>query len=396
MRITSRGEERIARLRRAMSEHGLDALLCFKPENSFYLSGFNPIIYSHPVVAILPLEGEPAILAHALRDDHARASAWVKDIRLYGSWSTKVTMGPNWLEALGTILRELGLSERTIGVEEDFLSIRRMAEVRSAAPAATFADCSELLLETRNIKDPGEIALARIAASLADSGMDAAIAALGAGGSERDVAVEAMAAMNRRWLSDHPEVEVCDFGSLEGGVQNGLWCWCLTGDRVLINCDNPTLRRPAPGEIAVVFIWTNADGVHAENERAVAIGPLPDGRQRAYDAILGIREETKPFLKAGVPVAELFAKAKDGYERRGYARNLPGRIGHGIGLGAHEHLSLDGRSGTVLAPGMMLTFEPNLRLPEWGGIQHSDTVVITEGEPEFLTRTPNGYLQVDP
>jgi Xaa-Pro dipeptidase len=390
----SMGEGRIARLRRMMNDHGLDALICFKPENSFYLSGFNPIIYSHPVVAILPRVGEPTILVHALRDDHARSSAWVKNIRLYGAWSTKVTMGPNWIEALATILGELGLSDKTLGVEEDFLSVRRLAEVRRAAPQARFADASDLLFEARLIKEPGEIALARIAADLADTGMAVAIDALGQGGSEREVAVVASAAMNRRWLDAYPDIEVCDFGSLEGGVVNGLWCWCLTGDRVLINCDVPTVRKPAKGEIAVVFIWTNANGIHAENERSVAIGPLPDERKRAYDAILEIRAEMRPYLKAGVPVAELFGKAKATYERLGYARNVPGRIGHGIGLGAHEHLSLEGRSEFVLAPGMMLTFEPNLRLPEWGGLQHSDTVVITDGEPDFLTRTRNDFIQV--
>ena len=101
---------RIERLRRRMREAGIDVLLSFKPENSFYLTGFNPIIYSHPVIAILPLEGEPSMLVHALRDDHARASTFVKDIRLYGAWSTKVTMGPSWLEALRRMLDEGGLA----------------------------------------------------------------------------------------------------------------------------------------------------------------------------------------------------------------------------------------------------------------------------------------------
>jgi Xaa-Pro dipeptidase len=387
---------RVARLRRMMDANGLDALICFKPENSFYLTGFNPIIYSHPVIAILPRRGAPVMLCHALRDYHARASSWVEEIRLYGAWSTKVTMGPNWLDALGAILREAGLATGTLGVEEDFLPVRRMAELTAIVPEARFADASDMLIEARLIKDAGEIALARIAAGLADAGMSAAIEALGQGGSERAVSVAAMAAMNRHWLERTPDIEVCDFGTLEGGAQNGLWAWCLTGERALINCDNPTLRRPAAGEIAMIMIWTNANGMHAENERSVAIGKLPDERKRAYDAILGIREEVRPLLRAGVPVAELFARARDGYARRGYLANLPGRIGHGIGLGAHEHLSLDGRSKTVLAAGMILSFEPNLRLPEWGGLQHSDTVVITEGEAEFLTRTPNGYLQVDP
>jgi len=94
------GTERIARLREGMRARGIDVLVCLKPQSSFYLSGFNPIIYSHPVVAVLPMRGDPVLLVHALRDDHARQSAWVHDVRLFGAWSTKRTMGPDWLAAL--------------------------------------------------------------------------------------------------------------------------------------------------------------------------------------------------------------------------------------------------------------------------------------------------------
>ena len=86
---------RVRTIQARLAQAGVDVLISMKPENSFFLSGFNPIIYSHPVIAVVPAEGASCILVHALRDDHARASAWVDDIRLYGAWSTKVTMGPN-------------------------------------------------------------------------------------------------------------------------------------------------------------------------------------------------------------------------------------------------------------------------------------------------------------
>src|SRR4051812_23794675 len=98
------GNRRIEQVQSHLRERGVSALISMKPENSFYLSGFNPILYSHPVIAILPAKGDPVILVHALRDDHARASAWTQNIRLYGAWSTKKTMGPNWLAALKQIV----------------------------------------------------------------------------------------------------------------------------------------------------------------------------------------------------------------------------------------------------------------------------------------------------
>ncbi|MDR6869321.1 Xaa-Pro dipeptidase [Bosea sp. BE125] len=383
---------RTERLRQRMHAAGLDVILAFKPESSFYLTGFNPIIYSHPVIAILPAQGKPSMLIHALRDDHARASTFIEDIRLYGAWSTKVTMGPNWLDALKTMLEEAGLAKAVIGVEEDFLPVARARQLAELLPGASFRDASEMIMTTRLVKDADEIASARDAARIADTGMIAAVEAVRQGGSERDVSLAAMAAMNRFWADNFPDKEVCDFGSLEGGAQNGLWAWALAGDRMFMNCDNPTNRKPEAGEAISILIWTIVNGIHAENERTVAVGTLNDERRRALDSIIEIRNEVATLLKPGTPISALFDATKAGLEARGYGKYLPGRIGHGIGLGAHEHPSLDAKTGILLEPGMILTLEPNLRMPGIAATQLSDTVLITEGGCEFLTRAPDVVL----
>lgn len=385
---------RTERLRALMAEEGLDVVLCMKPEHAFYLSGFNPIIFSHPLVAILPRAGEPVLLMHALRDDHAHAEAFVREIRLYGAWGIKKTMGPDWRSALAEIVSEFGLSGAVIGVEEDDLALGRYRSLRESFPEATFRNASPLLRQARLVKDPLELDNMRIAADIADRGMDAAIAAVAERASERETSVRAMEAMNRHWLDAYPEVEVADFGSLEGGVQNGLWCWTLVGDRVAINCDNPTMRRPSEGELVVVFIWTVCNGCHAENERTVAVGELDDEKRAAFEALLEIREGGMEALRPGKTVADLYGACRAGYERLGYGPYLPGRIGHGLGLGAHEGPSLGPDNRLPLEPGMVLTFEPNLRIPSFGGLQHSDTVAITTGGFEFLTQTRRDFIRV--
>ncbi len=386
-------EHKLQRLRDAMAEQDIDLLITLKPEHSFYLGGFNPIIYSHPVVALLPRDGEPRLLVHALRDDHARASTSLQHIHLYGAWSTKVTMGPDWLKALAAIVAELGLERARIGVEDNFLTIQRQRQLAAALPDARWADSSALFFEARMIKSPAEIADARIAADIANVGMDAAVQALRDGGSERDIVLASQAAMGQHWNAQYPDVEVADFGSLEGGVFHGLQAWALSGERMFLNADVPTTRRPQPGELTSILIWTSANGTHAEIERTVALGEIPDPHRQALDAVLSLREELRPLLRPGTPIAALFAATRAGLERRGYPRNIPGRIGHGIGLGAHEALSLDAQSSHALQPGMLITFEPNLRVPPVCGTQISDTVLITEDGCEFLTAGHDGFVQ---
>lgn len=387
---------RVARLKAAMAAQGIDVLVSFKPEHTFYMSGFNPILYSHPVVMILPADGAPTLLVHALRDAHGRAEGFVEDLRAYGMWSTTKTMGPTWPEALQKILAEKGLERATIGLEADSTPIARWQQVQALVPGAKLTDSSQLIDRCRLIKDADEIAMARIAADLADRGMDAAIAALAAGGTEREAVSASQAAMNAHWTKQLPDsVEVADFGGLEGGMVNGLATWVLSGERMFRNCDNSIARKPLEGETCGIFIWAVANGIHAENERTVGIGRLPDKRRRALEAILEIRERITAAMKPGTPLAELYEITRKGLIEKGYSANIPGRIGHTIGIGAHEHFSIDGKSEVILEPGILFTLEPNLRVPDQGvATQISDTILITEDGHEYLTKSRGGYIEV--
>ena len=393
---TNSPRPRIARLKAAMAKKGIDALVSFKPEHTFYMSGFNPVLYSHPVVMILPADGAPTLLVHALRDAHGRDEGFVDDTRAYGVWSTTKTMGPTWPEALKKILAEKGLDAATIGMEADSTPVTRWNQVQSLVPGATFEDSSKLIDRCRLIKDADEIEMARVAADLADRGMDAAIAKLAEGGTEREAHTASLLAMNEHWTHALPDsIEVADFGGLEGGMVNGLATWVLSGDRMFRNCDNSIARKPEQGETCAIFIWAVANGIHAENERTVAFGAVPDKRRRAIETILGIREAITPVMKPGTPLAELYNITKRGLIENGYEANIPGRIGHTIGIGAHEHFSLDGKTDVVLEPGMLFTLEPNLRVPDQGvATQISDTILITEDGHEFLTKSRGGYIEV--
>lgn len=385
---------RIDRLKAIMAKHDCDAIVSFKPENSFYLTGFNPIIYSQPVIAIITPDHEPIMLVHALRDEHSRGSSWLSDIRLFGVWSSKITQGATWLDALAGVVSDLGCSAKKIGIEENFVSIERMGQLRQALPDAQFKDAGRLIERCRLIKDADEIGNARIAGKLSDIGMDAAFETLRAGGNEREICVSAMHAMNLHWSASFPDVEVCDFGSLEGGIQNNLSFWALSGERTFYNCDNPSTRRPKRGDAVTLLSWTIANGIHAENERTVAVGPLPTAYRKAMDDILEIRAQVDPLLTPGVPFRDIYNASKSGLEARGYGAYIPGRIGHSIGLGAHEQFSIDAKSEEVLEPNMLITFEPHIQIYGELQTQISDTVLITAEDHEYLTLSHPGYLEI--
>lgn len=394
--VQSSVDGRLERIRVEMAARNLDVLIAFKPQNSFFLSGFNPVFYSHPVVAVVPASGQPVLLVHALRDDHARSASGITDIRLYGAWSDKVTMGMSWSAALASIARELGVHRGRVGVDLDFVSLRTLRVLERELPDAELADASGLLSKARMIKDSREIEALKVAARLTDHALDAALPVVAAHGTEREVAVAATMAMQRAWLESGADYEIVDFANTEGAVHSGLATYCLTGDRVGRNADGPTNRAIAAGELCMVFTFSVCEGMHAEQERCFAVGSIDSRTEDVYDTFLHARQAIFDGLGPGQTCADVYRLAAPVYESRSYRAYMPGRMGHGIGLGPHEEPSIAPADETVLEPGMVITVEPNLRVPflDGGGGQHSDTVVITDGGYEFLTSFRRDMIRV--
>ncbi|RAK76899.1 M24 family metallopeptidase [Aspergillus fijiensis CBS 313.89] len=396
---------RVQHLQSQMTAHNLDAIICTQPTSTFYLSGFNPIIYSDPVLVILPRQSGPILLVHALRSTHARSSAWTPTIHLYGTWGPTPTLAPTWPAALTTLLDGCDLpTHPTIGIEHDTLPATQHTLLRHTLSTATLTNCTPLLHASRAIKDPDEIAHTRIAATLAEKGMESAIAALAhPSTSERDAVLAALQSMHAHWAVHYPSVEICDFGSPEGGVNSGLTAWVLSGPRQAFGCDNPLPRVPRPGESVSVFVWAVANGMHAELERTVWIGEVGLGLglgglspRRAMRDALDIRAEVLRLLRPGAAVRELYRAAVRGYEVRGYAAYVPGRIGHSVGLGPHELFFLEEREERMLQAGMVVAVEVNILVPGAGGVcvQLSDTFLVTAEGWERLTRFAEGEVTV--
>lgn len=387
---------RLDKIRRQMAEQGLDLIIALKPQNTFYLSGFNPVFYSHPVVALVPAEGQAVLLVHALRDDHARSASSIRDIRLYGTWSDKVTMGMSWSAALATIVGELSSTKSRIGLDLDFIPTKTLHLLEQALPKATLVDASEVFGRARMVKDSSEIQALRVAGNLTDAALGAAMPVVGARGTEREVAVAAVGAMHQAWRTSGLDYEIVDFANTEGAVHSGLATYCLTGDRVGRNADGPTNRSIADGELCMVFTFAVCEGMHAEQERCFAVGDVDKRALHAYDTFLEARQTIFDGLRAGLTCAHVYRLAAPVYESRGYGANMPGRMGHGIGLGPHEEPSIGPKEDVVLEAGMVITIEPNLRVPflGGGGGQHSDTVVVTEDGFEFLTTFRRDMIRV--
>jgi Xaa-Pro dipeptidase len=383
---------RIEKFRAALEELNISGALLAKPENVFYLSNFNPILNSHPAYLLVTREQDPCLLIHCLRYHHAREEAALENIRCYARWGDAPSVAPGALEAI----EKLTPSKKNpkFAFEMDYISVNLHRKICEVLGVAESVDLAPLLNTLKLFKDPWELDHIRGAAALVDRGVERTIEALDQGLSEAEACTEGQYAMRRLWSKEYSQWEVAGFGTSEGGMVDSLHVWSLTNERIAYGTDCPRPIKPVPGDLSLPMAWASLGGYHAENERALEVGNISGIRDKAYGAMLAARKAIFARLGPGAVFEDLYAAAAEEFRAGGFGNILPGRVGHGVGLSAHEFPSVAPGNTSRLAPDMVITVEPGLMDKNWGGVRHSDTVLITRNGYEKLTRLPDGRISV--
>ena len=385
-------KKRLEKMHSQMKRAHLRVVILIKPENVFYFSGFNPVLNSQPVFLLFQIDQEPCLLLHSLRVSHGVEESILENIQSYGKWGSAAALALEPEDAIYAILGRMSADQ--IGMELDYVSVSWYQKICKKLQPAAVKSVSFTINMIKLIKDDYEIQCIRKSAALVDLGVKTTIEYLIKGYAEAEAATEGQYAMRQLWQSRFRDSEICGFGTAEGGMIDSLHIWCLSNQKIAYGCDCPTHYYPKNGDLTLPMAWAQIDGYHAENERTVMVGEVNAFRKNAYDSMLKARESVFNILRPGVSLAILYEAATRVYSEAGFADILPGRVGHGVGCSAHEFPSLDSQSKLLLQPGMVITVEPGLMDTSWGGVRHSDTVLITNKGYELLTQLNNGKIVI--
>ncbi len=384
-------KKRIENLCRQMQEQRIETVIIAKPQNIMYFSNFNPVLNSHPAYVLVKANGDSCLLVHSLRLNHAQEEACLDNIQSYGKWGRTI---PVAMEPIEAITRILGTVSGEIGLEADFVNVAVYKAVEDYLHPKSIVSVSNLINNMKLVKDESEIAAIRKASVLVDEGLTIAIECLRNGYSEAQASTEGQYAMRKMWQKKYPDSEVCGYGTSEGGVVDSLNVWCLSNGRIAYGCDCPRAYYPQDGDLTLPIAWAKVDGYHGELERTILVGDVTGIRARAYAAMLEAREAVFTVLRPEVQLRELYEAATKVYVEHGFGDILPGRVGHGIGCSAHEFPSITGDNTMLLKSGMVISVEPGIMDITWGGVRHSDTVLITSQGYEVLTTYHHGRLEI--
>jgi len=354
----------VNRLRQRLDAGGMDACVCLSPENFAWVSGFvvpsQPLMRWRHAAAIVPASGTPAYFAVDMEESTVAARAGDLPLRAWGEFTD------NAMEVLAAQLTELGFGDATIGVETDYLPAADYATLEAALPQATLVPIQDDLANLRMLKTDEEIDHMRELARLADRSIRDALASVGPGSTEMDIA----AGLTRNVFAQ--------------GADDFKLMIVATGERSVYPNVGPTMRKLRAGDICRVEIFAVRDGYHAGVCRTACVGEPPPQAVRIWKNLVECKYLVLDMIRPGASTRRIY----DAFIAHLASLDLPAIsfVGHGIGLHLHEEPYLGKYSDEPLESGMVLGIEPLVYNTGLGfGMQNKDIVRVTDTGSELLS-----------
>jgi len=232
-----------------------------------------------------------------------------------------------------------------------------------------FLPTEDLVEQMRMVKDKGEIIKMKKAAQIATESLKEIFGKIKPGIREIDIAAE-LAYIIRK---NGAEKEA--FDTIVG-----------SGKRSFLPHVKPSKKKIDMGEFILIDMGANYQNYKSDMTRTIILGKENEKQKEIFSIVLEAQQKALAFLKPGIECREIDIVARDIIKKRGY--KFRHGLGHGVGLCIHEAPYVSLKDDTVLSPGMVITIEPGIYLPEIGGVRIEDTVLITEDGYEILTSFP--------
>ena len=370
-------ETRLRGLRRIMDEKGLGAAVLTSMHNIAYYSGFLYCAFGRPYALVVTPDSSVTISAGIDAGQPWRRSHG--DSLTYSDWARD-----NFERAVAHVAGE----GQVVGYEADPLTLAMRDRLEDALRPLVMVDIAPDTMRQRMRKSPAELALIREGARIADIGGAAIREAIREGVREIDIAMAGRDAMERAIAEAFPEAEYRD-----------TWVWFQSGPNT-DGAHNPvTSRRLAHGDILSLNTFPMISGYYTALERTLFLGEVDAASREIWEANVAAHELGISLLQPGTSCAQVTAGINDFLADRDLLQYRSFGYGHSFGVLSHYYgreagLELREDIDTVLEPGMVISMEPMLTIPEGtpgaGGYREHDILIIGEDGPENITGFPYG------
>lgn len=345
------------RLRRLVRQQGADAILVTNFVNVTYLTGFT---------------GDDSYLL--VTDKH---DILMSDPRYTTQLQEECPGVPIEIRQPGTKMitavttNVKATNSRNLAIEADSMTVRLFAELDQQLRDTKLLASNGIVEQLRLIKDKQEIDEIRVSVEQAEKALRVITAGLTLSQTEKEVAANIEHQIRRfggRGCSFPPIVAV--------------------GPRAALPHANPTGRRIGENDF-VLIDWGAFGNLYASDlTRVFVTGRISPKLKRIYDLVLKAQRGAIASIRPGISMEKVDSVARRVIEAGGHGKHFGHGLGHGLGLEIHEAPRLAKGRKERLKAGMVVTVEPGIYLPHWGGVRIEDDVLVTRDGHEVLTSFP--------
>jgi Xaa-Pro aminopeptidase len=350
----SRFAARRDKLRRNFRKLGVDALLVTNYTNVTYLTGFTG---DDSYLLVLP-KGEIVIsdprYTTQLEQECPNVEASIRP------------PGVGMIETIARLSNSGGVAK--LGLEASSMTVGLRDQIAAALSKTELVPTADLVETLRVIKDKEEVADIRKAIWIAERAFGILRASLRPERTEKEVA-------------DELENQI----RLYGGKCASFPSIIAVGARAALPHARPTDQKIGADDFVLVDWGANGGLYMSDLTRVLVTGKISPKLERVYRVVLSAQEQAIAAIKPGLTCQEIDKVARDIIGKAGFGKNFGHGLGHGIGLEIHEAPRLAAGQSRVLEPGMVVTVEPGIYLPGWGGVRIEDDILVTKTGCEVLT-----------
>jgi Xaa-Pro aminopeptidase len=354
-------EQRLAAVRRSLESSKLDALLVTHLPHVRYLTGFSG---SNGICLIT--SRHQCFLTDSRYRDQAK-----EEVTTFRVLVSKETLSRAVLTA------RLLTARMNVAFESQYVFVDSLLAWRKTFPKVTFVPARGFVERFASVKDESEVRSIRGAAEVSDKVFRKIVALLRPGMSEQDVAAR-IGFYHRKYGAEGDAFEPIVASGWRGAFPHA----------------KPSAKEIRKGELVTLDFGCRVDGYHSDLTRTVAVGRPTPRAKKIYQVVLDAQTQAVEAARSGITAGALDGVARRCIRNRGFGRYFRHSLGHGLGLQVHEVPRISAMSREVLRTGNVITIEPGIYIPGFGGVRIEDDVVIRDGGCEVLNRSTKELLVV--
>lgn len=353
---------RVNKIQKKIKQESLDAFLVTTLTNVRYLSGYSG---SNGLLLITPAK-----------------SFFLTDFR-YWEQAKKQVKGSKIIFGERDLFDDLPKldvvkSKRIkLGFESENLSCTLYRRLKNLLPEALLVPTEKFVESLVAIKDKEELKIIKKAVQITDRVFSQILNFIQPGITEQDLAAE-IEYMMKKDGAEGPAFDTIVASGFRSALPHG----------------RASQKKLKNGEFVTFDMGAIVDGYCADMTRTVVVGKATPRQKKVYQLVLRAQKKAITSARAGLRCDKLDKVARDVIKKAGFGKYFGHGLGHGIGLLVHDSPKVTSKNTEVLMPGMVVTIEPGVYIPKWGGVRIEDDVIITKKGCEVLNRSPKNLLEI--